>query len=85
MEDMQVEKEPTLANQPENCVGPRSESAGKASACNGCENQSICASGVLKQADPDIPLINSRMAQIKHKILVFSVCSIFLLYSQFLI
>lgn len=71
---MEVEKqEPTLANQPENCVGPRSENAGKASACNGCENQSICASGVLKQPDPDIPLINSRMAQIKHKILVFSV------------
>jgi Mrp family chromosome partitioning ATPase len=73
MEEMQVESnEPVLANQPDNCVGPRSESAGKASACNGCENQSICASGVLKQADPDIPLINSRMAQIKHKILIFS-------------
>jgi Mrp family chromosome partitioning ATPase len=60
------------ANQPENCVGPKSEAAGKASACDGCENQKICASGVLKQPDPDIPEINSRMSLIKHKILVFS-------------
>jgi Mrp family chromosome partitioning ATPase len=60
------------ANQPNNCVGPKSETAGKASACEGCANQKICASGVLKAADPDIPEINNRMSLIKHKILILS-------------
>jgi hypothetical protein len=27
------------------CVGPQSEDAGKASSCEGCPNQSACASG----------------------------------------
>ncbi|KAI2511998.1 hypothetical protein MHU86_2514 [Fragilaria crotonensis] len=34
---------PTDAN--EGCVGPAAESAGKASACEGCPNQTVCASG----------------------------------------
>ena len=57
-----MEQEALLANQPDNCVGPKSDSAGKASACEGCPNQKVCSSGVLKQADPGIKsffLINS--------------------------
>lgn len=34
---------PTNAN--EGCVGPSAETAGKASSCEGCPNQSACASG----------------------------------------
>jgi len=61
----------TLQQEPENCVGPKSETAGKADSCNGCPNQNICSSGILKQPDPDINEINKRMSKIKHKILVF--------------
>lgn len=32
-------------NAPEHCPGTESEGAGKASACAGCPNQTICASG----------------------------------------
>jgi len=60
------------SKQPENCVGPSSEEAGKARACEGCANQNVCSSGVLKAPDPDIPEIQKRMNLIKHKILVFS-------------
>ena len=34
------------------CPGTESESAGKSSACEGCPNQKICASGGLKEVDP---------------------------------
>lgn len=33
------------------CPGTQSESAGKVSACHGCPNQSVCASGVTKGPD----------------------------------
>jgi len=61
-----------LQDQPENCVGPKSETAGKAASCEGCPNQKICTSGIMKQPDPDIIEINQRMSMIKHKILIFS-------------
>ena len=32
-------------NAPEHCPGTESEAAGKTSACAGCPNQQICASG----------------------------------------
>jgi len=54
------------------CVGPRSEEAGMAEGCKGCPSQAICASGALRGPDPAMPEINSRMAQVKHKILVLS-------------
>src|ERR1700744_1671519 len=60
-----------VAPEPEHCPGPESEQAGKGDACNGCPNQSICASAP-KGPDPDIPLITARLSGIRHKILVLS-------------
>ncbi len=54
------------------CVGPSSESAGKADSCAGCPNQSACASGKANEVDPALEHLNARMASIKHKILVLS-------------
>lgn len=56
---------------PEHCPGPETEQAGKADACAGCPNQSICASAP-KGPDPDIPAITSRLSPIRHKILILS-------------
>ena len=56
----------------EGCVGPASTQAGKANACAGCPNQSVCASGAGQAVDPAIAYVNDRMALIKHKILVLS-------------
>lgn len=59
------------APEPEHCPGPQSEDAGKGDACAGCANKEICES-LPKGPDPDIPLINDRLKDIKHKILVLS-------------
>ena len=56
----------------EECVGPESERAGKASGCDGCPNQQKCASGEGRQEDPDIPAICERLKDVKHKVLVLS-------------
>ena len=34
------------------CPGTQSEEAGKASACEGCPNQTVCAAGLPKGPDP---------------------------------
>ncbi|RKF63612.1 Cytosolic Fe-S cluster assembly factor nbp35 [Erysiphe neolycopersici] len=60
-----------IAPEPEHCPGPESAIAGKADSCAGCPNQTICASA-SKEADPDIPEITSRLAEINHKILILS-------------
>jgi Mrp family chromosome partitioning ATPase len=52
--------------------GTESELAGKSTACAGCENQAICASGATKLPDPALPFIKQRMADVKRKILVLS-------------
>ncbi|KAJ8037543.1 Cytosolic Fe-S cluster assembly factor NUBP1-like [Holothuria leucospilota] len=54
------------------CPGTESEDAGKASACEGCPNQNICASSKAKGPDPDIAVIKERLSSVKHKILVLS-------------
>lgn len=54
------------------CVGPESEQAGKASSCEGCPNQSLCASGEARKPDPAIAEVRERLAEIQHKILVLS-------------
>uniref|UniRef100_A0A8B9R5H9 NUBP iron-sulfur cluster assembly factor 1, cytosolic n=1 Tax=Astyanax mexicanus TaxID=7994 RepID=A0A8B9R5H9_ASTMX len=54
------------------CPGTTSEQAGKSSACQGCPNQTICASGAAKAPDPAIEEIKLKMATVKHKILVLS-------------
>lgn len=59
-------------NANDDCVGPASEDAGKASACAGCPNQTACASGEAKKEDPAVAEVKDRMADIKHKILVLS-------------
>lgn len=60
---------PTDAN--ESCPGTKSEGAGKASACQGCPNQSACASAP-KGPDPDLQLIAERLQPVQRKLLVLS-------------
>ncbi|XP_057329431.1 cytosolic Fe-S cluster assembly factor NUBP1 homolog [Microplitis mediator] len=57
---------------PEHCPGTESDNAGKVSACAGCPNQNICASGETKQPDPGIELVKQRLADVKYKILILS-------------
>ncbi|XP_066545335.1 cytosolic Fe-S cluster assembly factor nubp1 isoform X2 [Amia ocellicauda] len=57
---------------PQHCPGTTSTQAGKTSACQGCPNQTICASGMPKAPDPAIEEIKLKMATVKHKILVLS-------------
>jgi len=57
---------------PEHCPGTQSEKAGKESACQGCPNQGICASGAASVPDPAISVIAGRLSQIKRKYLVLS-------------
>lgn len=58
-------------NAPAHCPGTQSQDAGKASACAGCPNQSVCASAP-KGPDPDLQAIAERMASVKNKLLVLS-------------
>jgi len=57
---------------PEHCPGTQSEDAGKASACAGCPNQSLCSSGATKGEDPGIGQVKERLSGVKHRILVLS-------------
>ncbi|KAH9995472.1 P-loop containing nucleoside triphosphate hydrolase protein [Russula vinacea] len=59
-------------NAPEHCPGTESELAGKSTACEGCPNQDVCASGTAKGPDPALPFVRERMTQVNHKILVLS-------------
>lgn len=59
-------------NVPEHCPGTQSEEAGKASACAGCPNQNICASGEAKNVDPGIELVKEKLQTVHHKILILS-------------
>ncbi|TIB86865.1 cytosolic Fe-S cluster assembly factor nubp1-A [Wallemia mellicola] len=58
-------------NAPEHCPGTESDNAGKASACEGCPNQTTCATAP-KGPDPDLPAIRERMSAVKHKVMVLS-------------
>ncbi|KAG7205779.1 hypothetical protein KM043_007725 [Ampulex compressa] len=57
---------------PEHCPGTQSQDAGKASACAGCPNQTLCSSGATKQPDPGIALVKERLSTVKNKLLVLS-------------
>ena len=59
-------------NVPEECPGVGTEQSGKASACDGCPNQKICASAGPAPPDPDIDIIAERLSGVKHKILILS-------------
>lgn len=54
------------------CPGTQSNDAGKASACAGCPNQQLCASGDTKAPDPGIQLVQERLEQVQYKILILS-------------
>lgn len=60
------------SNAAEHCPGTQSEAAGKVSACAGCPNQNVCASGAAAGPDPGVELVKSRLAEVKHKLLVLS-------------
>ncbi len=60
------------ADAPAECPGTASQSAGKASACAGCPNQQLCASGEAAKPDPAIAQIAERLSCVRHKILVLS-------------
>lgn len=53
-------------------MGPSSEQAGKASACDGCPNQSACASGEAKKTPEIDSSVASNMLKVKHRLLVLS-------------
>ncbi|XP_014287504.1 cytosolic Fe-S cluster assembly factor Nubp1 homolog isoform X1 [Halyomorpha halys] len=57
---------------PEHCPGTQSDSAGKASACAGCPNQSVCASGAARGPDIGAEMVKAKMSSVKHKIFVLS-------------
>jgi len=59
-------------NAPEHCPGTASTDAGKSSACAGCPNQNICATGAVNLPDPDLGAIQSRLAEIGMVLLVLS-------------
>ncbi|ODV69934.1 nuclear ATPase [Hyphopichia burtonii NRRL Y-1933] len=67
-----ITKTQLSAPEPEHCPGPESENAGKGDACQGCPNQNVCESQLPQGPDPDIALINKRLSQIDHKLLVLS-------------
>ncbi|XP_064151643.1 cytosolic Fe-S cluster assembly factor NUBP1 isoform X3 [Loxodonta africana] len=57
---------------PHDCPGTDSAEAGRGTACQGCPNQRLCASGAGAAPDPAIEEIKEKMKTVKHKILVLS-------------
>lgn len=60
------------ANAAAHCPGTESEAAGKVSACAGCPNQNVCASGAAAAPDPGIELVRTRLADVRHKVMILS-------------
>jgi len=56
----------------EGCVGIQSDEAGKASACQGCPNQQLCASGEARKVDPGALEVKDKLSDVKQIILVLS-------------
>jgi Mrp family chromosome partitioning ATPase len=67
---MQMSDKPANAN-PE-CVGTKSEQAGKAAGCAGCPNQNACSSGAMKEIDPALAVVADKLSAVKNKIIVLS-------------
>eukprot|EP00741_Cyanophora_paradoxa_P008001 tig00001234_g7740.t1 len=59
------------ANANEHCPGTQSDEAGKSAACAGCPNASICKT-MPKGPDPSVTEVGSKLAIVKHKLLVLS-------------
>lgn len=60
------------ANAAAHCPGTSSETAGKVSACAGCPNQNVCASGAASAPDPGIELVRARLTDVRHKLMILS-------------
>lgn len=66
------------ANANEGCVGPQSATAGQASACAGCPNQSVCASGAFSNAQAqereqaEVIALQRCLNNVSHVVLVLS-------------
>mmetsp|Transcript_22618 Transcript_22618/g.49382 ORF Transcript_22618/g.49382 Transcript_22618/m.49382 type:complete len:397 (-) Transcript_22618:108-1298(-) len=66
------------ANANENCVGPSSAGAGKASACEGCPNQGACSAGAfnspeaIAKAESETQALQSCLSNVSHVVLVLS-------------
>ena len=56
----------------EECPGIDSTNAGKSSACDGCPNQTKCASGEGAAPDPAVAEVARKLENVQHKILVLS-------------
>lgn len=67
---------PTHAN--EGCVGPRSQDAGKSSACDGCPNQTACATGsfqsleALDKEEQETKALQQAFRHVDHVVLILS-------------
>ena len=60
-------------NANENCVGPNSSNAGKASSCAGCPNQSACADGSAKaKLEKTVISVEQALQPIRNILLVLS-------------
>lgn len=57
---------------PNACPGTQSKAAGKVSACQGCPNQKLCASGAPSAPNPAIQRIRDHLASVRHIVLVLS-------------
>lgn len=63
----------SLEKAPAACPGVASGTAGKESACQGCPNQGVCASGKVNTGpDPDVVEIGRKLHVVKHITLVLS-------------
>ena len=55
----------------EHCPGTGAADAGRASACEGCPNQSACAAAPAGP-DPDVAAVAARLARVRRVVLVLS-------------
>ncbi len=67
-----IEKEDVPENAPAGCPGTASADAGKNDSCQGCPNQSACATGAGASPDPDKLAAKIRMEGVRYKLLVLS-------------
>lgn len=69
---------PKPADANEGCVGPESDTAGKASACDGCPSQKACSSGAFNdpaavaQKEAEATEIRAALQNVSHVLLVLS-------------
>ncbi|KAF0032508.1 hypothetical protein F2P81_014798 [Scophthalmus maximus] len=67
-----TEREAVRGSRCDYCPGTASDQAGKSESCQGCPNQTLCASGATKAPDPAIEEIAVKLSAVKHKILILS-------------